>query len=283
MNFAGESRVWPLGRVRWPGLEAYVVDASPGRFEAPPRADHRLMIHLGAPARVKCLYDDLGDARVQTRGDIDVVPAGYAAVWEDDDPTSTMSIWISPSLLAAAAQGMTRSDRRSIVEPKFQKRDPRIFQLALLLKEEVVAENPSDPLFIESLGLALATRLLDRCGLAERPAPGSTLSSPKLRLTLDYIEAHLGGDIRLADLADLVKVSPSHFRLLFRQTVRRPVHRYVIERRVRRAKALIEAGGVSIAEAALESGFCHQSHLARRMRQVLGRTPSEVARRQDLS
>lgn len=283
MNLADEPRVWPLGRVSWPRLEAYVVDASPGRFEAPPRGDHRLMIHLGAPARVRCLYDDAGDARVQTRGDIDVVPAGYAAVWEDDDPTSTMSIWICPSLLAAAAQSMTRSDKRRIVEPKFQQRDPRIFQLALLLREEVVADSPSDPLFIDSIGVALATRLLDRCGVAEPLPSGATFSNPKLRLTLDYIEAHLDGDIRLADLADLVKVSPSHFRALFRQTVRRPVHRYVIERRVRRAKALIESGGVSILQAALESGFCHPSHMARRMRQVLGRTPSEVARHKHLS
>jgi AraC family transcriptional regulator len=174
---------------------------------------------------------------------------------------------------------MARPDRRRVVEPGFGLRDPQLFQIALLLKAEAEGEDPSDPLFVDSLAIALAARLLGQYGDDGSLPLGAKLSKPKLRLALDYIEGNLDGDIRLATLADLMKLSPSHFRLLFRQTTQRPVHQYLIERRVQRAKTLIESGNVSISQAALASGFCHQSHLARRMRQVLGLTPSQVAPR----
>lgn len=56
-----------------------------------------------------------------------------------------------------------------------------------------------------------------------------------------------------------------------------PVHGYVIERRVARARELLLAGRHTIAQVAIETGFTHQSHLARCMRRVLGVSPSQLA------
>jgi AraC family transcriptional regulator len=49
----------------------------------------------------------------------------------------------------------------------------------------------------------------------------------------------------------------------------------VIKRRVERAKTLL-GEGMPISQTALETGFAHQSHLARHMRRLLGVSPSEV-------
>jgi AraC family transcriptional regulator len=54
------------------------------------------------------------------------------------------------------------------------------------------------------------------------------------------------------------------------------VHAYVIERRVAAGAHLLLRHDMSIAEVALETGFAHQSHLARWMRRLLGVTPSEI-------
>lgn len=56
------------------------------------------------------------------------------------------------------------------------------------------------------------------------------------------------------------------------------VHAYVMERRVQRARTLLLGHRMTIAEVALETGFAHQSHLARWMRRLLGVTPSEILR-----
>jgi AraC family transcriptional regulator len=73
-------------------------------------------------------------------------------------------------------------------------------------------------------------------------------------------------------------VSVPHLTTLFRRTMGRSVHRYVVERRVQRARSLLLAGERSIAQVALQTGFAHQSHLARWMRRLLGVTPAELLR-----
>jgi AraC family transcriptional regulator len=55
------------------------------------------------------------------------------------------------------------------------------------------------------------------------------------------------------------------------------IHRYVMLRRVDRARTLVLQGRTPWSEAALLAGFSHQSHMARWMRRVLGATPTQLA------
>ncbi|MDQ2859874.1 MAG: AraC family transcriptional regulator [Pseudomonadota bacterium] len=275
MNARPPARVIPISQANWRGLRVKVIDATPGRFEDPPRPEDRLMIHLGAPARTTGGYDGRGGPRVQSRGDMDFIPAGSGGLWDDEDPTSTMSIWFCPSLLKTAAKG---ADRCFPPSPRTGQRDVQMFRLALILEEEARNTAPADPLFIDAIAAALVARLAGDRDATDRAVATATLSGPKRRRVLDFIDENLGEEITIAELAAAVDLSPSHFRVLFRQTLRRPVHRYIVERRVHRARMLLEGGHASISQAALESGFCHQSHMARHMRQVLGLTPSELAR-----
>jgi len=73
--------------------------------------------------------------------------------------------------------------------------------------------------------------------------------------------------------------SLSHFKPLFRQATGTPVHRFVLERRVERARTRLLEGGRSMTEIALEAGFAHPSHMARCMRRVLGLSPAQTAGR----
>ena len=73
-------------------------------------------------------------------------------------------------------------------------------------------------------------------------------------------------------------MSVSHFRAGFRESVGVPVHQYVIERRLERAKSLLMRERHSIAEIALAAGFTHQSHLARHMQRSAGLSPLQLRR-----
>jgi AraC family transcriptional regulator len=57
-----------------------------------------------------------------------------------------------------------------------------------------------------------------------------------------------------------------------------PVHQYVVQRRVERARTLLLQGRLSASQVALETGFAHQSHMAHWMNRLLGVTPRELAR-----
>jgi AraC family transcriptional regulator len=93
---------------------------------------------------------------------------------------------------------------------------------------------------------------------------------------IDYVEANLEADLSLAELAAVAGLSVPHLTALFRRTMGQSLHRYVVERRVIRARALLLDSRASIAETALSVGFAHQSHLSRWMRRLLGVTPSEL-------
>jgi AraC family transcriptional regulator len=124
--------------------------------------------------------------------------------------------------------------------------------------------------------MALAVRLL-----GPSPAPRQVqtgLSSSQLRQVVEYIEEHLDQDLSLARLAGVVGVSASHLKTVFRRSTGLPVHEYVVQRRVERAKALLLRGELPASQVALEAGFAHQSHMARWMRRVLGVTPTAVVR-----
>ncbi|MEO8813186.1 MAG: AraC family transcriptional regulator, partial [Caulobacteraceae bacterium] len=270
-----EARVVNVGQASWGALEVRMIEATPGRFFDPPRAQDRLMVHLGPPARTTGGYDGRRAARLQRRGDIDIIPTGSGGVWDDQDPTSTMTIWVCPSLLKVATRG---AGERLSGEPRTQQRDAQLFRLALILKAETQRQGAADRLFVDSIGLALASRVLGRYGVADRIRAGAQLPRRKLSRTLDFIEENLDGEVAISALARIADLSPSHFRVLFRRTVGSSVHRYIIERRVARARMLLEDGRSTISQAALESGFSDQSHLARRMRQVIGLTPSDVRR-----
>ena len=90
--------------------------------------------------------------------------------------------------------------------------------------------------------------------------------------------AHLRDDLVLGRLARLAGFSASHFSVLFKRAAGLPVHEYVIQRRVERARTLLLRGDLPASQVALETGFAHQSHMARCMRRLLGLTPTAVLR-----
>jgi AraC-like DNA-binding protein len=76
----------------------------------------------------------------------------------------------------------------------------------------------------------------------------------------------------LESLAAELSTHPSHLVRVFRREYGLPPHRYVVGRRLDRARRLL-LDGLPIAEVAAEAGFHDQSHLTRHFRALLGTTP----------
>ncbi|MBU6418771.1 MAG: AraC family transcriptional regulator [Proteobacteria bacterium] len=95
----------------------------------------------------------------------------------------------------------------------------------------------------------------------------------RLRRAVDYIESHLGEDVRLRTLASVVGFSVHHFSDVFKAETGLAPHHFLIERRIHRAKELLLETKMPIAEIALEVGFSGQSHLTLNFRKLTGTTP----------
>lgn len=95
----------------------------------------------------------------------------------------------------------------------------------------------------------------------------------RLRRVLEHIEAHLGEDVAQRRLAGIAQLSMDHFARLFRQSTGVPPHRYVLERRIARARYLVAERRLSLAEIAYALGFPSQSHFTTMFRRLVGMTP----------
>lgn len=96
-----------------------------------------------------------------------------------------------------------------------------------------------------------------------------------MRRVREYVDAHLGESMDLAELAAVAGLSVFHFARQFKQTVGVAPHSYLIQRRVERAQDMLARTDLALSEIAVAAGFSDQSHLARHFRQMLGTTPRE--------
>jgi AraC family transcriptional regulator len=99
-----------------------------------------------------------------------------------------------------------------------------------------------------------------------------------VRRALDYIEGHLGDDIGVLELSAVAALSPAHFTKMFRGAVGMPPHRWLLERRLERAQAMLADPRASVTEIALACGFGSSQHFATAFRKSRGVTPSDYRR-----
>jgi AraC family transcriptional regulator len=247
-----------------------------GHYRHAASSDHHVSVHAGGPVRISCL--PTGSRCVRSVNEIDVFPAGVSEDWFEDDASEHLRLRLPDSLVRVAAEEMGLDPDRASIAPRCLFRDVQIEHIAWALAEEDRATSPHGLLYRESLGMALAVHLLARYP-ARAPELRAGLSAQALARITEYIEAHLTEDVSLLRLARVSGVSASHLRALFKRTVGIPIHEYVIQRRVERARMLLVQSALPASQVAAEAGFSHQSHMARCMRKLLGFTPSSVRNR----
>jgi AraC family transcriptional regulator len=254
------------------GLRVDIQSTARGIVELEALPEHRLKIHTGRPLRGACSRHPF----LYAPGDVDIYPAGWSDVWQQYDASTSIVVKLSPSLLGRAAEDKGLDAMRVGLEPRHHFRDARIEHIACALEAERRANFQNGVIFSESLGLALAIHLLSHYKASARLPRG--LGSAQLRRVTRFIDENLDEDLSLGRLAELVHLSASHFKTVFKRSTGVPVHQYVIQRRVERAKTLLARGTMPLAQVAMAAGFAHQSHMARAMRRLLGVTPKAIAR-----
>ena len=188
---------------------------------------------------------------------------------------------LNASFLRQVAGEMDLQDRFELV-PQWAIRDEQIESIAHAAESEINSGMRAGNLFMESLATALAARVLDRYSsqrIALREIRGG-LSPYQLRSTRDFIEAHLGEDFGLAELAANVRMSPYYFCRLFKQSTSLSPHQFVIRERIERARRLLKEHRFTMVEIAANLGFSDQSHFARVFRIMVGTTPKRYANQQ---
>jgi AraC family transcriptional regulator len=264
-------RAWNLFHVR-------LFDSSGGYRQGIIAPANCVIMHVGRTMNSTCRWETIISRRRALAGDIDIIPMGTAAIWEEDGPSTMLAVHVTPALLRAAAQGINVNPDLIAIEPQLQLRDPLIEHIGWALKAEVESDQLYDRVYAEGLGISLAVHMLRRYAHDRSSECRRRLSQRQLRHVLDYINEHIASNLTLLEIAGVTGVSPSHFKSLFKDRMGLPVHQYVIKRRVEVATELIVRRQFKLSEVALRAGFADQSHMARCMRRVIGMTPTSVLR-----
>ncbi len=239
--------------------------------------EHTLGLFLSSrPFKFSHWQDGRTQAGLYSKGDLLVTPADTRLATQTEGDVHMVQLRVQDSFLRQVA-GETLgqdSDRIELV-PAFQTRDLHIEAIASMLLTELHRESFGSYLYVESLANVLAVHLLRHHATTRAPLPAYEGGLPQRQLlrVLDYIDAHLGREITLAELAELVGISQFHFGRLFKQSLGLSPYQYLLQQRVERAKTLLKRTDKPIVAIALECGFNSHSHLGRKFRHLTGITP----------
>jgi AraC family transcriptional regulator len=153
--------------------------------------------------------------------------------------------------------------------------DPVVHNLGQTLISTLEQPNHASKLFIDHVWHALNCHFVCTYGgirQSPRHARGG-LTAQQVRKATEFLDAHLDGDIDLQSIAKTCELSVSHFARAFRQTLGKPPYRWLIGRRIDKARDLMTNSRLPLAEIALRCGFTDQSGLNRSFKRIHGVAP----------
>lgn len=207
-------------------------------------------------------------------GRLCLLPADHASRWAIDAPMRFVHFYFDQETFAAAGVQLWGTDIRLT-----RLRDDTFYEeaeTARLMRRIAVADwdDPSQRLALteaaHDLLAWLATHAISR---RETPRVKGGLSTRTLRRALDFIEAALHEPLTLGDLAHVAGLSEYHFARMFALSAGAPPHRYVLARRLGRARRLLRETAAPLSAIAEDCGFAHASHLSRAFRRAHGAPP----------
>jgi AraC-like DNA-binding protein len=146
--------------------------------------------------------------------------------------------------------------------------DPRLWQALA----DILADLDQEPsgLLMDDVVVRVADRLAHQAGTPARPVTAAAKEA--VLRARDFMEAHYGDVVRSEALEAVSGLDRYELARQFRRLLGTSPHRYLVLRRLDRAKRLLSEGS-RLADAAADAGFADQAHLTRHFRQSFGMTP----------
>lgn len=160
--------------------------------------------------------------------------------------------------------------------PQIGVQDPTIGSIVQGWRKELNEGGAGGRLFAEGLATVLVLHVY-RTYSEERRLPWIAkggLGPIRLNRVIAYIDANLDADMGLRDLAAIADVSPGHFGDQFKVSTGQTPFRFILRRRIGRAKELLLNRDMPIVDVALNVGFANQSHFTVNFRKLTGTTPA---------
>jgi AraC family transcriptional regulator len=264
----------------WPGLrvERYQLEAMelPAHFHE----HHLLIVHQGNQAvGSRRRSGSREEEDLFHFGDAGLYPGGEYGPLAWNGPADVIHLHMDDQVLEnRARQGMDLT--HFALHDRFRFEDGMVTQLGRQLLAAAGSEHALGQLYIESLANTLSYHLIEHHATHERRigGTGARLPAPVLARIDAYLEASAEQAITLEVLAGLANLSVFHFARRFKQTTGQSPYQYVLAWKIRRARQLLRAGELPVANISDALGFASPTHFSAAFKRAVGLSPREFQR-----
>ena len=239
--------------------------------------DHVIALHLAGSVNLRQTREGRTRVRRMSPGDVAITPVGPPVRWQQQSLSLVILLRLTPAYVRTIAGDECAIDPdRFEFREVFATRDATIEGIGRRLLAGLELEGGDSHLYVDTLACELTIHLLRNYTTAVVPDwPKANLSPHKLRRAIDFIDENLCNQLTLAAMAKAVALSPGHFAHVFREATGVAPHRYVLERRVDRAKVMLRQSDLPITEIADRVGCSSHSHFSVLFNRVTGLTPRQ--------
>jgi AraC family transcriptional regulator len=198
-----------------------------------------------------------------------------------DTTFDTLRFYISQIALDEMANEAGIRRVKGLYAPNFGARDLVMFGLAQSLVAAMEQPGGATTMFSDCIALAFFAHIVGAYGSISAKVGGNAhgaLAPWQLQRARDFLNANLGGDPSISQVAGVCGLSSSYFVRAFRQATGVPPHRWLTKQRVAHAKELLQDPGRELSDIAQLCGFVDQSHFTRVFSRSEGYSPGRWRR-----
>lgn len=199
--------------------------------------------------------------------------------WHWTMPVEVNHIYLTKTILNRTASEMRGEEVTEVLlHDIVDGNDPAISSIISQITQEATDRRMGGALYVEALSVQLAVQLLrnfSTCVYKGPPPLTKRFSERAIAEVEDFIEAHLGDNILIEDMARIVGMGVWTFNRHLRQSVGKSAYALVVEKRIERAQSLLRHGNLPLKEIAVSCGFSDQAHMTRMFQAKLGVTPGQ--------